>query len=319
MKSSSLILTLITFFFLSVSCQNWNQTESGIKAIGEVNEGDCLLEEFKIQYPSFKITFKFVYSEDNKVISTQKYIDDELENRINYSYSSSGLLKGFERYFNDILTDKISLSHLGDSVELIAKKFVDEKWVKSSVLHLHYNENLEMLSVKDFARNKDGEWDLVGSGYKYEWEEGNLSKAENWVFQVDTLGDNIKADDYIKRNSYIINERAFAFQNKYYYDNNEIELFYESTFEYDDKNNPFRDVSIASFIFPSDFNPSVNNTTSIVKAYTSGEKLILNATYVGYNEKNYPTKALVKVKFVENDEESIQSEYQIEFVYKNCK
>ncbi len=318
MKSFSLVLTFIAILFLSVSCQNPKQVENGIKVIGEVNEGDCLLQELKYHYSNFELSFYFTYSEDNKVISTKKYIDNKLEQKVDYKYSSDGLIIGLERFFNDTLSDKCILNYLDDSIEFIVMNLVENNWVKSNVLQLHYNENNEIVKVEDFEKKDDGEWDFFGSGYNHKWVDGKLTETQNWVFQIDTLGDVIKADGFIKKNASVINDRAFMYDNKYYYDNNEIELFYESTFEYDSKNNPFRDISLARFIFPSDFNASVNNPTTIVKTYTSGEKLMLNTTYE-YNDKNYPVKANVQVKFESEIDNSPETEYTIEYSYKNCK
>lgn len=314
------ILSFISMFVLliSISCTSVSNKKGVIKKLGVVNQDDCALNNITYNYIDHTLSFSFELNENNEVVKSIKKVNNEVERVSSYEYNVDGnLIKG-EIFIEDTLVGQLDLIWSSDSVIITPVINFDGYWNNLNTIHIQLNADKEVTRVEDFIEDSLGVKRHYGSGYKATWEQGNMQGLTNWIIKSDSLGGNVEAEGYMTDDAVLLNSRTFVYEDRMFFDNVEIEKFYDATFEYDDKNNPFRTISLAEVVLPSDFNTSVNNPIKVIKTYGSGEIITFNYSYQ-YNEDDYPIEAIVKVVYNSGDGEEILKEYTVEYNYKNCE
>lgn len=317
MKIRKPVFILFASLFVFVSCQSLGG-KNKIKPVGVSDKDDCMLSKITYNYDAVSFSWAIESNRQNQVLSTLKSTNNELERKVNLAYDEIGNLSSGEVFVDDTLTGKVNFLWSNDSLVIDPELKREGYWNYTNNLQYLLNSNKEVVKIEDYLEDSLGNISHYGSGYVAEWNEGLMTNLKNYTIVSDSMGDNVKTEEYMKEDALILNSRAFIYHDRIFYDDTEIELFYEKSYVYDDKKNPIRNLSLASAILPSDFNASIHNPTQIVARYAEGEKITYSISYE-YNAKDYPTKAVVKVLFESDAEESQNGQYEMLFEYKNCK
>lgn len=170
-------------------------------------------------------------------------------------------------------------------------------------------------------------------------EEGNISSKneityENGKLKIDVLTEIASDRTYISKRVYTYNANGTISFINYSVDpttkvetkssegiltfvngnlTNKTENFesytYTKTYEYDAKNNPFKNILGFNLLIDNETSASLNNVTKLTTVYKRGEEIttnIFNSVYE-YNDKAYPTK--------QTQTDSSESDEITEYVY----
>lgn len=280
---------IVCLLMLAVGCK-----DSPTKSNNDKNSTSNLLSELKItESDGYNTVITFEYNDDmlptliKQVDSTTNEVDNEEELIIRYDYDQTGQIKGITvndsyEQENNIFTityptaDKIiETDDEGSYYEYIFN--VDNKVVKKN----HYSSSSDLFSYNDFT-----------------WVGTNITKSE-MVLNYDG-NKSVETHWQQKINSIISNRsKRNPFKKKYYKRNGDgiqSTLVYTSSFEYDDKKNPFyelcKQIKLPLFLTSTYFMTTNNLIKEIIIVQIDDLKYEDTYSYV-YNDSGFPVSASI--------------------------
>jgi len=254
-------------------------------------------------YPNATDAISVSYNEINQIVKTSS----TESSFASYTYGETGLPIKAEFYFDNVLDHYKSIAWLNDSVT-IANVFISGSDTTENARETYiFNATKEMTQITQYKKDSLGVWQKYGSKYEFEWINGNLMKIKclvpkEYLYDDSTIMEQQNEDKSLTELSQIADQ---TIKEGY-------TLFYESTYTYDDKNNPYQKTSLAQLILPNKNNISTNNPLTINKKYSTGEDIKFELSYE-YNDKGYPT--ISHVNIASNIEGFEKMEYTREFNY----
>jgi len=248
------------------------------------------VSEIKTIYPNVSNANKVIYNNDSIITKIIRTVNDYNDYIINIKYNKLNQISKLDIYFDSTLYVFKELKWFTDSLHIIKYEITDNDTVKESKETYIYNLNGEITEIIRYKEDSLGNWKRKGSKYEFIWENHNMINAKCYIPIENNNTDPINPDKEINKD-----EHMFELDN---ISNNLIKngykLYYESTYKYDNKNNPYNKISISSIILPNKTNISNNNPIKIEKKYVSGEVIKFTFDYK-YNKNNYPTITNTKV------------------------
>lgn len=242
---------------------------------------ECLLSEIIVVG---KDTTTLIYDEASHLIKLQKS-ETEYTSII---YDTEGNVSQIEEYLGGEKTNYTTYMRLANEVEAIFYEYQDSKWLGKYKNIIELNENNEIIRETEYTKDAGADvWIEDGDYYTYQWENGNLLKAENW--------DNYSSPA-TKKNTGLYLPGLFKSAKKVYLSRNksknktgDYKVFSTTLFEYDNKINSFRFLTIGNYLLAPDvFNISKNNWSKLTYNDINQRNITCIFTF-GYNDKNYPT------------------------------
>jgi len=235
-------------------------------------------------YPNIKFNTHYTYNDENQIIKVE---DENTETTLKISYENN-IISRVDYYFEDSVSHYKKIRNFNDSIYIT--KYTPS--VNGDIINYrevyYYNSNNQITKVMRYKKDSLNNWYQSGSMYEYEWENGNLAKTKCYMpieaFEADSfnLEQNERPTLLVDKNE----PETFTYR--------EYSLYFETTYKFDDKNNPYYNISVAKFILPNENVISKNNPIKVNKKYSNGEYLKFKRNYE-YNEQGYPIKIAVEI------------------------
>lgn len=239
-------------------------------------------------FPNITNDVGILYDEHNYI--NQIVLGGDIDEAvIKIEYSALGLISKLDYFFDKALFSYKTIEWFTDSLHITKTTVSDSNDVASFRETYFYNDNKEMVGIDRYVEDSLGNWEKRGSKYEFEWNNGNMVKILCFIANEHEVDDSVIVSNNIDdANMFELdNVSNMVIHNGY-------TLYYESTYTYDDKNNPYENTSISQIILPNEGNISANNPVTIEKRYSEQEVINFRFNYV-YNEEGYPTKSIVDV------------------------
>ncbi|NOQ24970.1 MAG: hypothetical protein GQ564_06360 [Bacteroidales bacterium] len=154
---------------------------------------------------------------------------------------------------------------------------------------MEYNTNGQLIKIQRYNNGIEGGW------YSYEYDnQGNVSKRSEHL--TDGTVYTYRTYEY-DINGNLINRKYFW--EDYVTGTILTDTYDETTYEYDDKNNIYKNLNL-----PFKYETYINNVTKEVYTETSDDYTYTGIYTYTYNEDNYP------IEYTEDDDERYVIEYQ---------
>lgn len=294
-----IILSISILLVISACSQNSKKEETNTFKKGVV--------KIITTYPNITYSTSLNYNEQNLIVGIVRLNNDYEELNVVCNYNNSIKPNKFEYYYEGVLSTFATAQVLNDSL-IVSNFTISEGETIENTHDLYvYNKNSEIEQIVRYKRDNMGVWKIGGSKYEYQWENGNIVNLKCYIptgfSPHDTTLSKSKIRGCIQLKLPKISDELAE---------TGYTLYYESSYTYDDKNNPYNNTSISYLIMINNHNVSSNNPTSIEKKYTEGEKMSFKFTYK-YNELGYPTMS--DINLTTNMEDLEKVHYTREFIY----
>jgi hypothetical protein len=253
-------------------------------------------------YPHIEFNTNYTYDNENKIIKVE---DENTETTLKISYKDNAISK-VDYYFENSITYYKKVKNFNDSIYITKYTPTANGDIINYREVYYYNSSNQITKVMRYKKDSLDNWYQSGSMYEYEWKDGNLAKTKCYMpiesFESDTF--NLEQNE---RPSLLVDKKEpETFTHR------EYSLFFETTYKFDNKNNPYKGISVEKFILPNENIISKNNPVEVLKKYSCGDYLKFIRKYE-YNEQGYPVKVTVNVS---SDMESIENtQYSKVFKY----
>lgn len=278
------ILTVIIVVAIFTACSS-NTKKTDAKSF---EKG---ITEILTTYPNNTDKLEIKYDEWNRI---QTILNGDKSITIEYNKNDDPIK--LMSYYNNELEFSETIESYTDSLHIIKSEIEDNKPTQTYKETYIYNDDKEMTGIFRYKKDSMGNWKKRGSKYEFYWKDGNLMTVKNFIPAEITISDSIR--NYETENHSILELDEISDQLI----EDGYTLFYESTYTYDNKKNPYVNTSISQLILPNLSNISKNNPIRIEKIYPSGETILQNFSNT-YNENDFLISSLIKVTMPLEDSE----------------
>ena len=275
----NIIISTILVFLFAACTSNSKKADSKLYKKGAT--------QIATIYPNVQSIYELNYNNHNQIT---KITDTDVNIDLKYNYNKKGLIDKTTYYDNGVLFKYKTYKWFTDSLLISGFEITENATIENQREICFYNKSNEMIGVEQYEKDSVGEWHKIGSRYEFIWENGNMINIKCFIPSESIIQDSLIVDfETDKKGFGELDDLSNKINNIRY------DLFYESTYTYDDKNNPYNDISISRIIFPNQHNISTNNPISIEKKYTGGDVINFTLEYE-FNENNYPIMTNILVK-----------------------
>lgn len=297
MKKLILPITILFVFFACSSNSEKKETNAFKKGAIEVITS----------FPNIIKSIKLTYGKHNLITNADRKVNNYNEAQVICKYNNLDVPSKFEFYFDNSLSHYKIVNCFTDSLHFTKFTILDKDTTENYRETYVYNQHKEMTNIIRYRKDSLGLWQKRGSKYDFEWENGNMVLIKCYVPVEYTTYDSIVPENEID------NKSLFELEEL----TNEIiktgyTLYYKSKYTYDNKNNPFKNLSLSQFILPNELNISTNNPIAIKKTYSEGEEINFLLDYE-YNDLGYPI--MTDINVTSNIEGIEKAHYTREFKY----
>jgi len=273
MKAINSILLLIIILIVVQSCKK----DAPAPDFRDPASAECLLS---IIY-SDNDTTSIIYDANMKVTRIEWSPDEYMD----ISYENDGKINRIDEFYPNNEAYYTTYTWSDNQIEAIFYESVQGQWVTSSKRISELNESNEVVKITDYSKNTNGDWIESGDYYLFEWSNGNMIKTENWDNYSSPAKKNLKEINfpsiiYSAKQAYLEKKEIKSLRTDY-------NLYSSTTFEYDEKINPSRYLTIWNLFIPDEFNSSRNNWIKTTYTDINNREIISIYDYT-YNDKNLP-------------------------------